>query len=298
MKITLALIISLYTASSFAASFSVTKLNDKGTRTLVANPGTLMVGDTLTFTDEFSETCNAKVIKVNKDTAALDTSHCDNIKAIKVGVMFEKGTSYATPPGGQNPYAPPPAYAKEQAYANKTTPTIDESWYTLWGFGFSNVDYGDDAINDSFDFAESQSGITRTKINMDILGFYWPVNDNQTMHGFIVNTVADSLDGPGGTISIYQYLYAYSYHHFFGANIGDGWFFRADAGLTRSLLIVETTGLSGTDSSKTGIGLLGGGGYAFAMGQETRFLLGLYATSRKVEDDRALSFNLTAGFLF
>ena len=106
------------------------------------------------------------------------------------------------------------------------------------------------------------------------------------MHGFVVNSVSDSLDGPGGTITVYQHLYAYSYHKFFGQNIGDGWFVRGDVGLAIFSVDVDTTSFDFSESSDTGLGFLGGGGHAFAIGQETRMLLGLYLTHRRAEGEK------------
>lgn len=118
------------------------------------------------------------------------------------------------------------------------------------------------------------------------------------MQGFIINAVVDVLDGPGGVASISQDLYAYSYHHFFGVNVGDGWFLRGDVGIVKYQLKLDTTLISYNETSKAGFGVLGGGGYGFAIGTETRLLLGAYWSHRKAEDLKASDLNFTVGFLF
>ena len=118
------------------------------------------------------------------------------------------------------------------------------------------------------------------------------------MSGFIINVVSDSFTGPGGDMTIYQYLYSYSIHHFFGKNIGDGWFLRGDLGISKFSLNIDTTTLKYSDDTNTGTGALFGGGYAIPASPEARVLFGAYLTSRKAEEEQMTSVNFTAGMLF
>jgi uncharacterized protein YkvS len=279
-----------------AEKYSVTKLNEEGTRAIVkGKANTLSVGDYLAVSDEFGEGCSGKVVKINNDSAAIDISNCKNAKGVKVGTEM----SVSSAPSIDQPM---PGQRRDEVAARKTNgPTADEDWYTLWGLGFSKVDYDDEAVNDILDYTEDLPGVDRATINVDIFGFYWPTADRKSMHGFMGNVVADSLDGPGGTLSINQNMYAYSYHRFYGANIGDGWFLRGDIGLVKYVLSFDSKDILVADyevDSDFGIGLLGGGGYGWGIGAETRMLLGAYLTHRNAEGDAANSFNVTLGFLF
>ncbi|MDH3343158.1 MAG: hypothetical protein OEM07_05495, partial [Gammaproteobacteria bacterium] len=65
-----------------------------------------------------------------------------------------------------------------QSFAEK------EDWYTYWSFGFSSNSYsgGLDTLLDSL---EAQPGVDRAEIAIDMLGFYWPIQD-KTALGFVI----------------------------------------------------------------------------------------------------------------
>jgi hypothetical protein len=165
-------------------------------------------------------------------------------------------------------------------------PSINESWYTLWGLGFSKTKYKGD-IGDSFEDASS-AGSRSTGIAMDLLGFYWPLSDQKTMIGVIINGSADSVKLDGVTDRITTTLLAFSVHHFFGQNIGDGFFVRGDIGFSSANIEVEESGFKWDKSSDSTLGVLFGGGYAWPINLDTRMLLGLYIRplpNYKIKDD-------------
>jgi hypothetical protein len=164
----------------------------------------------------------------------------------------------------------------------------------------SNVSYDNKDLTDAFNQSENQPGVRRTQVNVDMFGFYWPLSDLKSMHGFVINGVSDQLtDNVNNRISVNNYLLAYSYHKFFGTNIGDGWYLRGDVGLSYFVVQADVSGF-GTlkERSEMGLGVLGGGGYSFAIGEETRMLIGLYLTVRRAEEERANYGNFSLGFLF
>lgn len=140
---------------------------------------------------------------------------------------------------------------------------------------------------------------------MDILGFYWPLSGNKTMIGFVFNTAGDSIEYTNGAeTTVTTSMLGFSAHHFFGENIGDGWFVRGDVGLARASIDIDNVYYDLDETTDFGLGLLVGGGYAMPIGEETRLLLGLYV--RPIPE---LEFNssskikgtvttFTAGFLF
>jgi hypothetical protein len=183
--------------------------------------------------------------------------------------------------------------------------TINESWYTLWGLGFAGTNYSGD-LGDAYEVDENSAGADKSvSLSMDLLGFYWPLEGHKTMLGFIINGSSDSVKLASGLKqSITTSLLGFSAHHFFGKNIGDGWFIRGDAGLARSTIDFEYSGTHYNDASNARLGFLVGGGYGFALGRETRLLVGLYyrpipkAKFTGGAEIKGSVTSFTAGFLF
>lgn len=180
-------------------------------------------------------------------------------------------------------------------------PSLNESWYTLWGLGFSKNQIEDENGNNFF-----QGTSRNTSYNLDLLGFYWPINNHKTMLGFIINTTSDSgKDSAGITWSVVTSQLGFSAQHFFGTNIGDGPFIRGDLGFTRAASEARKGGNSFTADTNSKGSFLIGGGYAWPLSQETRLLLGLYYRylpdlkyDGYVDHVKGRIINLTAGFLF
>ncbi len=173
------------------------------------------------------------------------------------------------------------------------SPNIEE-WYTLWGLGFSGVKYPSDVQNS----LDSLNGLRHTTFNFDVLGFYWPWSNQHTMHGVIFNFVSDGYHDSTGSLTISQNLFAYSIHHFFGENIGDGWYVRGDVGIAVYNITISDSSTTLTAQSENGFGILFGGGYAWPISSETRFLLGANVATRNVKESKISTLNLTAGWLF
>jgi hypothetical protein len=237
-----------------------------------------------TTTEEVDEN-GKKTIKTEK----VETEVADDAPAAPKSEKWEQGSS-----------TPPPS-----SYNDPTLPSINESWYTLWGLGFGSASYSG-SLGDVYEDAEDVAGADRSAtVSMDILGFYWPLLGHKTMLGFVFNTAGDSIEfSNGNEASISTSMLGFSAHHFFGENIGDGWFVRGDVGLARASIDFEIGSDDYDDTSDAGLGLLIGGGYALPIGTETRLLVGLYVRSvpeLKFDSSSKLKgtvTSLTAGFLF
>jgi len=58
-----------------------------------------------------------------------------------------------------------------------------ESWYTYWGLGFANMSYTD-ALDDFFvGFESTCPQCDNFSLSLDLLGFYWPLKNQQTIVG-------------------------------------------------------------------------------------------------------------------
>jgi hypothetical protein len=110
--------------------------------------------------------------------------------------------------------------------------------------------------------------MSRTRLSLDMLGFYWPTNPN-TLVGVVVNGATDHLDEPYVHFDYYMYSVSALY---FPEIIGRGIFYRADIGSAVARLegFVPGMGSSVEETSDTGFGFLLGGGYAHPITEGTR----------------------------
>lgn len=272
-------------------SYKVEKANSDHSRIILSGGvNDVEIGTVLEHNDEFGETCRGEVVKVSQATFVADISRCKSPQKVKVGESMSLVEEKA-PTGVVVPEF------SEKSGDDVELPSRNESWYALWGFGFSGVSYEDPteaAVNE----LEAAPGVHRLTINIDIFGFYWPTSNHKSMYGLVVNSVTDRFVGPGGTLTFLQYTLGFSFYSFFGQNVGDGWFLRGDVGPAWYRVEVDTTGLKHEESSDIGVGVLGGGGYSFVIGDETRMPLGFYVTHRAAEGESAVSANLTLSLLF
>ena len=276
------------------AGYEIEKTNTAKTRVIVKGVmKNVSEGLVLEFTDEFQEPCRGEVIQVNEDSAVVDVSSCANKKAIKAGVFM--APSQAKPESYLGDRSEP---AKPSRMDSSSLASANESWYTLWGLGLSRATY-EDPIDGILDDLEDADGVDRITINLDFLGFYWPDPNYKTMYGVIINAVNDQFtDSIGDTFSILQYTIGFSVHHFFGTNIGDGWFVRGDIGPAFYVIDLDTNSGDFRDDSDFGYGLLAGGGYALPIGSETRMLFGSYLAYRSADSDDITTLNFSVSFLF
>lgn len=169
-----------------------------------------------------------------------------------------------------------------------------EEWYTYWAIGPANHNYGGD-LDAAMDAVDSLPGIERTETGIDMFGFYWPY-DNNTMMGFVISGSFDRLeDNFGDYIQLNQYLYGFSTMHFLGREIGDGFYLRGDIGFAKMVL----SDSFGTDiGSDTGTGFLLGAGYSWPLSEQSRIMLGIGLSSKKIEGDNISSTVITIGGLW
>lgn len=126
-----------------------------------------------------------------------------------------------------------------------------ESWYTYWGSGYANLRYSG-GLRSTIDRLRNESE-TSISIGIDILGFYWPLEDQRTLLGGIINGAAERAELGGNYLQLNYYTYAFSAMHFLNNRIGDGFFIRADASPARAM---------GSSNNRTSASEVGVGGYA------------------------------------
>lgn len=154
-----------------------------------------------------------------------------------------------------------------------------ESWYTYWGFGFVGHTY-EEPLNSLVEFADGLPGVTRTQTATDLFGFYWPVLQDKTALGFVISGSSDRLDVDSEYVSISQSLFGASVMHFFGDEIGDGFFLRGDLGV--SSLVVDSS-FGEPVSSDSGSGILLGAGYGIPVSGDSRVLITFTTSTNNID---------------
>jgi len=169
----------------------------------------------------------------------------------------------------------------------------EEDWYTYWSFGFSNNNYPG-GLDSLLDTVEAQPGVTRAQIAIDMLGFYWPIDDKLIL-GFVVSGSGDGFTTPLGDFQVNQYLYGASIMKFFGKETGDGLFLRGDLGFSKASITADSPyGGTVTSTSDTGVGMLFGVGYGVPVSEKSRILFSINVHNNDIEGDNwsAVSFNV------
>ncbi len=169
-----------------------------------------------------------------------------------------------------------------------------ESWYTYWEIGYPSIGYPDD-VQEIIDYLEDFPGIDHVSVNLGLLGFYWPLSNNKTILGGIIDGSGDSYEGYGEKIQINQYTYSFSCMHFISDNIGKGFFLRGDVGPSRMVVSVDGYG---DETSDWGLGVLVGAGYSIPITEGTRIVLNANYSVKKVEGEQYTKLAFSIGGLF
>ncbi|MDH5649430.1 MAG: hypothetical protein OEY67_07210 [Gammaproteobacteria bacterium] len=190
-----------------------------------------------------------------------------------------------------------------------------ESWYIYWALGFSHHNY-DAPIAGFMDGLENQpQTFSRTETASDAFGFYWPL-DKKTILGFVVSGTSDTIvrlkteeinsfadmflsfpyiEGTEAYVQLQRDLVGVSAMRFLGKEIGQGFYFRGDAGVAR--LRVRSQIPVPVDDDR-GYGILIGLGYGFPVFKESRLLIGASWKYDRIGDLDYRSAALTAGMLW
>lgn len=196
----------------------------------------------------------------------------------------------------------PTAAADTQDTLNPTLSSRNESWYVLVSLGPSKVKYNS-RVETAMDQLESTPGADHsTPIGFE-LSVYWPHPGHKSMHGATFDLVSDSISlADGDSVALSQKFYGYSYQAFLGQNIGDGFFWRGDAGITRFIEIWEGNPAYSDYTSDTGWGLSLGGGHSWPTTQEGRVTVSAILAKRKADSDNggvdSTTISVRLGFLF
>jgi len=242
--------------------------------------------------------CHFKVIERTSDSVIASTEGC--ALKLKVGQKLVKTKS-------SNKISSQWSAPQQNKVSSSVKSLIDdngktiESWYILWGLGTGSTKY-DSSMQEAVDITTEIIGAPK-KINVDLFGLYWPKNQNKTLVGVVYNnsgetwTVKNDSSTTSDSVSINHGMLGFSVYHFITSTIGDAWFLRGDIGVTKYTISGNKS--SSLDYSRSGSGVIVGGGYAWPFkGSGTRFMLSLLGSYKKSDQRTTNNVSLMGGFLF
>ena len=169
-----------------------------------------------------------------------------------------------------------------------------ESWYTYWGIGAVSVSHPEE-LADILDLLEDFPGVSRTAISMDLLGFYWPIQDRYLLGG-VINGFNDRIEVDSEGLNIIGVTYGLSLQYFPQRHIGQGFFIRSDIG--PALMGVTSDDDTVDETSDWGLGGLVGAGWSQPITSGTRLTFQVNGSLRQIEGDSWKAINFTLGGLF
>ena len=187
----------------------------------------------------------------------------------------------------------PPAVTTTPSLKDNTKNRL-ESWYTYWGGGYTNITYPDE-VDQQLNILADLPGVDHFSLGIDLLGLYWPQQDEQTLLGGVVNGFSDRYEFDGEWFEINSYTYSASIIHFIQNRIGDGVFVRSDIGFARH--VIDASGIS-SEASDWGIGVLFGGGVGLPVARGTRILLNVNYALKRIVGETTGNLGISIGGLF
>ena len=100
-----------------------------------------------------------------------------------------------------------------------------ESWHTYWGLGYANMSYTGD-LKQQVGWPNDDS----FSMGFDFFGFYWPLQNQQTILGGVYNASTDRRSRSNSWEQWVSGQFSVSAMHFIQSVIGEGPFVRADLG--------------------------------------------------------------------
>ena len=171
-----------------------------------------------------------------------------------------------------------------------------EKWYTYWGLGGADPTYPSE-VGSLLDLMGALPGVDRTRMSMDLLGFYMPIS-GKMLAGVVVNATADRLDyGDQDWMQVNLYTYAVS-TQYYTRQVGQGLFGRLDIGIAAANISYDIEGDTEDETSDSGIGMLVGIGYAYPILSGTRIAFNLNYAMRTIEEEAYSTVGFSVGGLF
>ena len=176
------------------------------------------------------------------------------------------------------------------------TQNKSEKWYTYWGLGSADPTYPNE-VGSLLDLMGALPGVDRTRMSMDLLGFYIPIS-GKILAGVVVNGTADRLDyGDQDWMQVNLYTYAAS-TQYYTRQVGQGLFGRLDIGIAAANISYDIEGDTEDETSDSGIGMLVGVGYAYPILSGTRITLNFNYAMRNIEEEAYSTVGFSVGGLF
>ena len=176
-----------------------------------------------------------------------------------------------------------------------------ESWYTYWAFGFGSANYTGD-IKTGISELENSTGFDHSSTTaVDLFGFYWPVFEQNTIMGVVLNGVTETYRSSSlaADASLTTSQLSFSTMYFFGEEPGDNFFLRGDIGLGRvGITVTNDQNISLTGATDSGIGIRIGAGYGIPVSGDSRVLITFLLGKNSTDEGDSSTASLLVGGLW
>jgi hypothetical protein len=235
--------------------------------------------------------CQVQILSLDKNRGYVDTSQCPYHNKISTGQLLHH------PPlkiSYDQTYTPE-TYKLKQIQRHGFFPSKNESWYLYTAVGLSPINY-DQTIQEAIDTYPGNQN-ANPGLYLEPVGFYFPIFNHQALLGVVSSFILDFYKFSGDfeetettTVTQYadlfflQYSVQASLFYFLGKNIGHGFFFRGDVGLSSFWGNLEVSysakelppqGQNQAFSYNPGLTALLGIGLALPISLDTRLLFNL-----------------------
>ncbi len=265
------------------------------------------------------KTCLLKILELGEKEGKVSLSHCPFRSELKRDQIL------SLPPMVTQV---DPTYRENSVYtAEKKAigdlPSQNEPWYIYTSIGLAPIQYAS-SINQSIESFTGNSSMNNLGISLEAFGAYFPLKNKKTVLGGVLGLVYENYKTQGqfnespttvinqwADLKFWQYSITASAMHFYGRNVGDGFFIRGDLGISAfqgTLNVSYTTNggdLQGENqdfSYKWGPSFLLGGGYSWPISLSERMMASLYFSSKSSYSNGTLTTNnmiiAGLGFLF
>lgn len=181
---------------------------------------------------------------------------------------------------------PPPAVNPDRGRVARPRDEGRRYWHALIGPVLVGYEY---SLKENLKNLDNLGG-TLTHIPLSLeLGYRWGFIYPNSLLGVSLQYVGDFYLGEETSVTVTQLIPSLGVVRYFGKEIGDGMFFRAEAGIAARIVSAGDPVGNFNQQSQTALGLSGGVGigYAFKLRGGNSLGLGLYGTGLLLTNDAA-----------
>lgn len=255
---------------------------------------------------EITETKIRDVVYL-KDGSVLKGKLREELDTTKVKIELADGSAFVRPKNEIERIATDTIVVPRYETQKQKEKNVLESWYGYVGIGYAQPFYSGETKREFDEFIRLENP-RRLGIGADMFGVYFPLQNERTAVGGIINSTTHGYGLADGNYFLSKTYVAISAMHFLQNRIGDGFFARGDLGL--SSLGTDIRGFSNflpgepvniqipNVRSESGVAATLGVGYGFVITPENRALLNATFNLQRFGGTNFYALGFSVGWLF